>query len=241
MKKLIIFDYDNTLAKPVSVPPDKILTEISRLLKENYIAIMSGGRTLEQMENLFVRNIPIANKESLENLFICPSYGNKMYRWSCEGPSLIYETEEMLQEERAIILAALRELEEVEDGISKEKDGYIAFACLGKDVSNEEKRRWDPNGSKRLPIKKKLDEILNDKFDLFIAGRTTIDIVVKGKNKADNTVRLAKMLDVPLTNVVYTGDEFQVYGNDYPLLSLQDVQINIIKNPTETLKVLKQI
>ncbi len=51
MKKLLIFDYDNTLAQPVSVPPNEILFEVARLLKENYLAVISGGRTLEQMKS----------------------------------------------------------------------------------------------------------------------------------------------------------------------------------------------
>lgn len=75
----------------------------------------------------------------------------------------------------------------------------------------------------------------------FASGRTTIDILAKGNNKADNTQRLAKMLDIPLKNVVFTGDEFQVYGNDYPLLSLEDIKINIIQNPQEALTAVRKM
>lgn len=239
MKKLIVFDYDNTLAEPVSVPSVEVLSELGRLLEENYLAVISGGRTLEQMEKLLVKHIPVKNELSLRNLFLGPSYGNKLYNWSAEGPILVHETEPMVQEDKKTISEALRGLEGLEHGESKEKDGYITFSCLGNEVSNEKRKEWDLDGSKRLPIRERLNETLGEKFNLFIAGRASIDIVSKGRNKADNVVRLAKMLDIPLTDVIYTGDEFQVYGNDYPLLSLKDVKVNIVKNPEETLEVIQ--
>lgn len=234
MKKLFIFDYDNTLAQPVSVPSDNILSETARLTKENYVAIMSG-RTLKQLNQLFVKNITITNN----NLFICPYYGNKIFNYNLEALNLIYETEQVPQKDKGIIYKALKGIKE--KVIITEKAGYIAMDCLGEDASNKVREKWDPDGSKRLSIRRNLDEIFKGRFDMFITGRATIDIVAKGRNKADNTVRLAKMLDIPLTNVTFTGDEFYKYGNDYPLLFLKDIQINIIKNPEETLGILKRM
>ncbi|MBP8979524.1 HAD-IIB family hydrolase [Candidatus Dojkabacteria bacterium] len=240
MKKLLIFDYDNTLAKPVSVPSDEVLYEITRLLEKNYVAVMSG-RTFEPLKRLFVDKISILNRDNLKNLFICPSYGNKIYNWSAERLNLVYEAEVMTQGDKQIVCEALRALEGTGRGEVKEKEGYIVIDCLGDDVSDEEKEVWNPKGTKRLAIKKGLDEMLQGRFETFVAGRASVDVIAKGGNKADNTVRLAKMLDVPLKDVVFTGDEFEVYGNDYPLLSLKDIHINIVKNPEETLELMHKV
>lgn len=241
MTKLLIFDYDNTLAQPVSIPSDDILSQIGRLLETNYIAVISGGRTLEELERLFVRNIPVGNKELLKNLFICPSYGNMIFHWSAEGPNLIYEAEEMVQEDKKKVYEALRGVQGLDEKKIKEKGKYMVIDCFGKKGSKEERKAWDPRGIKRLEIQRELNDILKERFNIFVAGRTSVDIVPKDKNKADNTERLARMLNIPLKNVIYTGDEFEVYGNDYPLLSLKDIHINMVKNPEETLEIMKEM
>lgn len=248
MKKLLIFDYDKTLARPVSVPSDEMLHEVARLLKENYLAVMSGGRTKEQIIELFVQNIPVEDKSFLEHIIICPSYGTLIYQWKDESLKLIYKAEEMAQEDKEHIYEALRGIqwekygiEPVQGGQIVDKGAYISIDCFGKKASKDVREAWDPDKIKRQPAKNRLDEIFQGKFDVFASGRTTIDILAKGNNKADNTQRLAKMLDIPLKNVVFTGDEFQVYGNDYPLLSLEDIKINIIQNPQETLTAVRQI
>ncbi len=153
----------------------------------------------------------------------------------------MYETEGMTQEEKNEIYDVLRNLEGIEKAEIKKREEYISLDCLGGSASKEERERWDPNGNKRLVIRGRLDELLKGRFDLFMAGRATIDIVAKGKNKADNTVRLAKVLNIPLKDVIFTGDEFRVYGNDYPLLSLKDIQVNIVNNPEETLEIIKKM
>lgn len=248
MKKLLIFDYDKTLARPVSVPSDEMLHEVARLLKENYLAVMSGGRTKEQIVELFVQNIPVEDKSFLEHIIICPSYGTLIYQWKDESLKLIYKAEEMAQEDKEHIYEALRGIqwekygiEPVQGGQIVDKGAYISIDCFGKEASKDVREAWDPDKIKRQPAKNRLDEIFQGKFDVFASGRTTIDILAKGNNKADNTQRLAKMLDIPLKNVVFTGDEFQVYGNDHPLLSLEDIKINIIQNPQETLTAVRQI
>lgn len=248
MRNLLIFDYDKTLARPVSVPSDQMLKEFSRILKGNYIAIMSGGRTKEQIVELFIENIPIADKSLLEHIFICPSYGNRIYQWVNGSLNLIYKAQKMSEEDNSYIYLALKDIpwskygvEYVKDKQIADRGTYIAIDCFGKDAPKSVREQWDPDKVKRQPIKHFLDNKFKDRFDVFVSGRTTIDIVAKGNNKADNTKKLAKMLNIPLKNVVFTGDEFQTYGNDYPLLSLEDIKINIVQNPKETLAVIQRM
>ncbi|MGI6443607.1 MAG: HAD-IIB family hydrolase [Candidatus Dojkabacteria bacterium] len=240
MTKLLIFDYDNTLATPMSIPTNDILYEITRLLAKNYIAVMSG-RTLKQLNHLFIKNIPTSNIDILKNLFICPSYGNLIYNSNIDKHNLMYKAEKMTEKDVNFIYNTIEMLDGIEERVIKEREGYIVMDCLGNSVSNEKRKIWDPDGTKRLEIVNRLDTVFKGRFNLFIAGRATIDIVAKGRSKADNTVRLARMLDIPLKNVIFTGDEFYKYGNDYPILSLKEIQVNIVKNPKETLRVMKKM
>jgi len=90
-------------------------------------------------------------------------------------------------------------------------------------------------------IKRDLDKAFNNKFDIYATGRNTIDIVSKDNTKADNTVVLAKLIGVPLSNIIFTGDEFAPHGNDFPMLELDQIKINMVNGPEETLEILKRM
>ena len=117
----------------------------------------------------------------------------------------------------------------------------ISINCLGRDVPKDIKDKWDPDKAKRLIIKRDLDKAFNNKFDIYATGRNTIDVISKENTKADNTVVLAKLLNVSLSNVIFTGDEFASHGNDYPLLELDDITVNMVNSPEETLELIKRM
>lgn len=246
MKKLLIFDYDQTLAPRISPPPEEILHEVARVLKNNYFAVMSGGRTLQQIEDWFVRKVPVEDSLQRNNIFLCPAYGNRIYQWNNGNLELKYEGEKMSEDTKEYILDTLRGIQWVDFGIVditdkqiKKSELYFSFDCLPIGTSKKDKESWDPEKIKRQPVRKELEKVFKKDFEVYATGRSTIDIVPKGKNKADNTKRLTEMLDTPLTDVVFTGDEFEVYGNDYPLLSLKEIQVNPVKRAEETLEILR--
>lgn len=245
MMRLLIFDYDMTLAFPASEVPTDILYEIDRLLCSNYVAIISGGRTLGQLLDLLVSHLPIESNSFLGNLYLCPSYGNMIYSLN-DGPQLIYKAENMRIEDKKYILDIINQIEwknfdipDVKGQQINDRGSFISINCLGKDASREIKEIWDPEKVRRRKIKKELDRVFKGRFDVFASGRTTIDIVSDGNRKVDNTKRLAKMLNISLRDVVFTGDEFEPYGNDFPILELEDVTVNITTGPEETLKYMR--
>lgn len=235
--KLMIFDYDKTLARPVQTPDEGILIEIARLLKNNYIAVVSGGRTLTQLDELFTKKIPTEDKNLLKNILLCPWYGNEIYEWD-NGYKIIFKAPIMSDKEKKKIFSVLDSLnlEKYED-----RGSYISIDCLGKDATAEVKEKWDPDKTKRLVIKRDLDRVFENRFDVYATGRSTIDIVSKENTKADSTVVLAKLLNIPLSDVIFTGDEFASHGNDYPLLELDDITVNMVNSPEETLELVKRM
>ncbi len=59
-------------------------------------------------------------------------------------------------------------------------------------------------------------------IDVFIGGRTTIDIQRSGVNKRKAIEYAMERLDLDPLTTVYFGDEFVAYGNDVPAASLPD-------------------
>lgn len=245
--KLMIFDYDKTLARPVQTPDEGILIEIARLLKNNYIAVVSGGRTLTQLDEFLTKRIPVERKDLLKNLLLCPWYGNEIYKWD-NGYRIVFKAPTMSDKERREIFAVLDSFDWEKYGVKKiygdqmeDRGTYISIDCLGKDATAEIKEAWDPEKAKRLVIKRDLDIAFKNKFDVYATGRNTIDVISKENTKADNTVVLAKLLNVSLSNVIFTGDEFASHGNDYPLLELDDITVNMVNSPEETLELIKRM
>lgn len=245
--RLLIFDYDKTLAKPIEPPSKEILVELSRLIKDSYIAVLSGGRNLNQLDELLTKNISLEDRSLLTNLLLCPWYGNEIYKWD-NGYRLIFKAPSMLDKERREIFAVLDTFDWTKYGVKKvygdqmeDRGSYISVDCLGKDVPKDVKENWDPDKANRQIIKRDLDKIFNNKFDVYATGRNTIDVISKDNTKADNTVVLSNLLKVPLKNIVFTGDEFTSYGNDYPLLELDDITINMVNGPEETLELVKRM
>jgi HAD superfamily hydrolase (TIGR01484 family) len=245
--KLLIFDYDKTLAKPIESLTPAIASELVRLLEKNFIAIISGGRDLNQLDRLLTKYLPIREKELLFHLYLCPWYGNQIYRWN-NGYRLIFDAPHMSDIERREIFSVLDNFQWENFGIKRiygdqieDRGTFVSINCLGKDVPKEIKEKWDPDKAKRLVIKRALDNAFNNKFDIYATGRNTIDIVSKDNTKADNTIVLAKLIGVPLSDIVYTGDEFTPHGNDFPMLELDQIKINMVNGPEETLEILKRM
>ena len=245
--KLLIFDYDKTLARPIESLTSSIATQLARLLETNYIAIISGGRNLNQLDTLLTKYLPLKDQNLLRNLYLCPWYGNQIYKWD-NGYRLIFDAPHMSDIERRDIFSVLDHFEWEKFGIEKvygdqmeDRGTSISINCLGRDVPREIKEKWDPDKAKRLIIKRSLDKAFDNKFDIYATGRNTIDIVSKDNTKADNTVVLAKLINIPMKDIVFTGDEFTPHGNDYPMLELDQIEINMVNGPEETLKILEKM
>ncbi len=68
MKKLLIFDYDKTLAPPKSEISTEIQKELVRLLENNLVAVITGGMTLEQLIKLLVERLTLYEEDVVQLL-----------------------------------------------------------------------------------------------------------------------------------------------------------------------------
>ncbi len=244
--KLLLLDYDNTIARPQSKPSLKTLQTLALLSQKNYVAVITGGRSFTELKKLFVKNLPKEKKALLQSIFLCTEYGNLIYSWDKKW-SVLSKSTPLRESEAEKVRKLIENITWSKYGIQKsygrrirKRISYISIDCLGMNAPREIKERWDSNKKKRESIKEEIQEEIDKKYDIYITGRNTIDIIPKGFNKADCVLRLCRLLNIDLKECIFFGDEFNKDGNDYPILSL-GIKHYKVENPEETLKLLNNI
>ena len=79
----------------------------------------------------------------------------------------------------------------------------------------EEKKKWDPDFTKRKKIKAILDTLIPE-FSVRMGGATSIDVTKPGIDKAYGIGKLRDILGISLKEMIFIGDALFPGGNDYP-------------------------
>jgi phosphomannomutase len=242
MKKLIVFDLDGTLAESkASLDP-----EMSRLLDDLLgvvrVAVISGG-DWPQFQKQVISHL--SHDESLANLSILPTCGTKFFRYAGDWTNLY--SEDFTPEERTTIIASLTKavaeagfkVEKLWGEAIEDRGSQITFSALGQDAPLEEKKKWDPDFSKRTKIKALLDPLI-PRFSVEMGGATSIDVTKPGIDKAYGIRKLRDVLGISLEEMIFVGDALFPGGNDYPAEQAGVVSICVL-GPHETKRVIETI
>lgn len=250
--KLVAFDLDGTLALSKQSIDDSMAEILMDLLSKTKVAVISGG-SFEQFKIQLLEKLMNQGESEiapiLANLILLPTDGSCRYGYDVESgewkklheelfPDAIKEkVTKMLESiinEPSYDLPAIIYGERVED-----RGTQITFSALGQRAPLELKSKWDPTQSKRLTIKKELEELIPE-IDAVVGGTTSIDILPKGFNKAVGLVQLLKSLDLQKEEIVFIGDAVFPGGNDY---SPYEAGIKTIKTagPEETKQIIQDI
>lgn len=255
-KELIIFDLDGTLAESKAPLDDEMAKLFVELLNKKKVAVISGGM-FSQFEKQFLSNLP-ASIEQLKNLFLLPTTGTRLYAWKDSGmdknsvtPSAGWHegySENILPEERKNIVKEIEEAwvmseyelpEKIYGERIEDRESQVTFSALGQEAPLELKKAWDPTKEKR----QKLVNILKDKlphFDVSMGGSTSVDITMRGVNKAYGVNKLKDFLHIPLESMLFIGDEVVPDGNDYSVKTL-GVDCIQVSGKEETKEVIREI
>ena len=241
-KELIIFDLDGTLAASKSALDSEMAGLIIKLLEGRKVAVISGGK-YAQFEKQFLGNLPKdeLSAKYFQNLFLLPTSGTRLYSWKMIGEregerensggkkvgavGVWYEeySENLSEDDKKTILKTLKEAlleagietpEKTYGKIIEDRESQITFSALGQEAPLELKNAWDPNGAKRKVAVDILKERLPN-FDVSMGGSTSIDITMKGVNKAYGIHKLEEFLKIPIIKMVFVGDKIFPGGNDY--------------------------
>jgi HAD superfamily hydrolase (TIGR01484 family) len=159
MKELIVFDLDGTIAESKSSLDGEMSALLRDLLSIVKVAVISGGNW-PQFEKQLVSNLP--RDANLGNLSLLPTCGTKFYKYGSAW-EILY-SENFTDEEKAKIVGSLHEAigslgfntETVWGELIEDRGSQITFSALGQEAPLEEKKKWDPDFSKRKQIKQSL-------------------------------------------------------------------------------------
>jgi phosphomannomutase len=242
MKKLIVFDLDGTLAEsksPLDIEMSRLLDDLLDIVP---VAVISGGDWPQFEEQVLAH---LAHDESLMNLSLLPTCGTKFFRYAGNWEKLY--SEDFTPDEKEKIIAAL-EKAVAQSGFTvgkvwgeaiEDRGSQITFSALGQQAPLDEKKKWDPDFTKRKKIKEILDPLIPG-VTVRLGGATSIDVTKPGIDKAYGIGKLRDVLGISLKEMIFVGDALFPGGNDYPAEEAGVISISV-RGPHETKRVIETI
>jgi hypothetical protein len=183
------------------------------------VAIMSGA-SLNQIQTQVLPSLPA--DAQLERLYLFATNATLCFVYR-DGDWKPQYDHTFTQAEKELIYQSLDEALK-ETGLDKkperlwgeqieDRGGQITWSALGQKAPFEFKSVWDPDRSKRLPLRAALLKRLPD-ISVGANATNSIDITPKGITKAYGVRRLSELANVPITDMLYVGDALEEGGND---------------------------
>jgi phosphomannomutase len=245
--KVVIFDLDGTLAASFTPPAESMIELLERLSRHVPLSVMSAA-TFERIQNDVLAPLShISEGIGTHAPFVFSLNGAQCWikedgQWNQHYDFAFSEADTaLIRAALATIATETRHLDSILPKGSQIIDykGYLAFTALGADASMEEKAAWDPDGAKRKEIKAMIEQLL-PQYDVFIGGRTTIDIIPKGKNKRFSVEWLATHLSITPAEMLFIGDGLGEGGNDSVVIPT-GIQTRAVANPADTAKIIEEL
>jgi HAD superfamily hydrolase (TIGR01484 family) len=242
MKKLVVFDLDGTLAQSKSPLDDEMSALLSKLLGTVKVAVISGGNWPQFQTQVLSH---LVNDEHLKNLSLLPTCGTQFYKYDKSWQRIYSEDFSSDQQEK--IISSLKKAidqsglkaDKVWGEMIEDRGSQITFSALGQHAPLEEKKKWDPDFSKRKKIKAILDPLIPE-FSVQLGGSTSIDVTKPGVDKAYGIRKLRNILGIAIEEMIFIGDALFPGGNDYPAKEAGVVSIRV-RDPNETKRVIEAI
>jgi len=219
LPQLIIFDLDGTLAVSKTPLTQEMWVLLARLLEKTKVAIITGGRYTQFVQQVFSM-LPVETYR--ENLFIFPTSGASYYRFQENEWQEVYayklSSPEVISIKKALLIAQDKAhvitewpfwWEQAED-----RETQVSWSALGQQCPPDVKAIWDPDKKKRLAMLPLLEEMLPE-FEIHLGGMTTIDITQKGIDKKYGIQKMREYLGISYEDMFFIGDAIFPGGNDY--------------------------
>ena len=121
----------------------------------------------------------------------------------------------------------------------EDRGSQITYSALGQQAPIEEKKKWDPDFSKRKKIKALLDKLIPE-FSVRLGGTTSVDVTKPGIDKAYGIRKLRDILGIAIDEMIFIGDALFPGGNDYPAKEAGALSIRV-RDPNESKRVIEAI
>jgi HAD superfamily hydrolase (TIGR01484 family) len=121
----------------------------------------------------------------------------------------------------------------------EDRGSQITFSALGQQAPIEEKKKWDPDFTKRKNMKVLLDKLIPE-FSVRLGGTTSVDVTKPGIDKAYGIRKLRDTLGIAIDEMIFVGDALFPGGNDYPAKEAGALSIRV-RDPNESKRVIEAI
>ena len=199
-----VFDVDGTLSESRKIIPVDFRLWFLSWMKDKNVFIVTGSdraKTVEQIGHEIVDNCTM--------VFQCA--GNSVWRKGTEVQSTQLNAPADMDQWLTQQVDFSPYKNKFGNHIEK-RTGLINFSVVGRNAVGEQRDEyfaWDKEQGERIRICKQFNELFTG-FEAELGGNTSIDIHLKGKNKA-------QVYDVIGAPMVFFGDRIHEHGNDKPL------------------------
>lgn len=225
-KKMIAFDLDDTLSITKS-PIAPRMSELLMGLLEHYDVCVISGANVQQLQSQVTAYLP-TEPHHLDRLHLMPTCGTRYYRFDHDANDwkMQYSNEptpEQKQKAFEVLEQTAKQLglwpEAPYGEVIEDRGSQVTMAALGQDAPAEAKYAWDPTGEKKLAIRNAVAPLLPE-LEVRAAGTTSIDVTLKGIDKAYGMNKLIEHAGVTKEEILFVGDKLDEGGNDYPVKSV---------------------
>ncbi len=240
---IIVFDLDDTLAQSKMPPDNEMAGLLCELLKKKKVAIISGASFTQFKKQLLTS---LACLPLFKNLSLLPTNGGGYYEYDGDWKP-VYE-EKLTDLEKKKIFAMFEKVfsetnyqqpEKIYGTLIEDRLTSVTFSALGSEAPIELKKVWDPDLSKRRPLKLLLEKYLPE-FSVAIGGATSIDVTKKGVDKAYGLEKFCQRRRLSINEVLYVGDKLEEGGNDASVKRL-GVKTFVVSGLEETKKLIHSL
>lgn len=238
MIKALIFDVDDTITESCQPIKDETVEILTKVKSE--IAFLTGTpipELIRMISSKLKRRHHLMGNTGTHYVLIENYTEREIFK------NLLGE------EEKKDIIAALKKLKDKynlipmtsEEDQIQDRGSQVTFSVLGRNAPSKDKAEYDVDKKKRMEFIVFLEKILGkDKYEMKIGGTTSVDITLKGRDKAWAINNFMKISNLKKEEVVFFGDQLQPGGNDYAALST-GVKCVSVNNSEETVRILKQM
>ncbi|MDD6373574.1 MAG: HAD-IIB family hydrolase [Bifidobacteriaceae bacterium] len=243
--KAVAFDLDGTLARSKRPMKQPIADEFANLTHLMPVAVVSGGRW-SLVDSQVVQMVQ--DRSDRSNLHLMPTSGTRYIRWdAAKGEWQKVFEHDLTKDERDAAFASLerraKELGSWEEHTWGERiddrGSQITYSALGQEAPVEAKEAWDPTGAKRKALAEACQKDLPS-LTVKAGGSTSVDISLKGIDKAYAVRELCKILGIDVSQLCYIGDRMGPEGNDYPAVQAGTASIHV-DGPEDTIQCIERI
>ncbi|KAI0077721.1 eukaryotic phosphomannomutase [Panus rudis PR-1116 ss-1] len=243
LKKLLLFDVDDTLTVPRQVASQEMFDLLRALRKKVAIGVVGGSDLVKISEQLHVPGSNVT--KDFDYVFA----ENGLTAFKMGEPLETQSFIKFLGEEKykKLVNFCLHYIADLDIPIKRGtfvefRNGMINVSPIGRNATNAERLEFSAY-DKQAGVREAFVKVLREKFSDYgltfaIGGQISFDICPNGWDK---TYCLRHVEDEHFEEIHFFGDKTHKGGNDYEIFSDPRTIGHTVKGPADTLRILKEM